>query len=100
MSAYLGYDWPVTVEFEPEALPDDLRALLSDLVTEATVLLARGERDAAMIRARVRRASNRLCAWLTESEHLEIPWHAHAALSLLAHTLHARMELRGVDVRG
>lgn len=100
VSAYLGYDRPITVEFDPEALPAELLALLSELATEATLLLACGERDAKVIRARVRSASDRLCAWLTAVERVEIPWHAHAALSLLAHTLHARMELRGVDVRG
>jgi hypothetical protein len=44
-AAYLGYAVAVIVEWDPSQLPDELRALLTELVTAATLQLAGGVRS-------------------------------------------------------
>lgn len=59
-AAYLGYVDAVNVEWNASLLPHDLRVLLADLVTVATLQLATGERSRDALRRRVRAAADRL----------------------------------------
>lgn len=99
-AAYLGYRVPVVVEWEVSRLPDELLALLEDLVTVATILLASGQRAREVIRRRVRDASDRLLEWLDTNEEASAPiaWIELTGLQMLANLLHRKLELEGTAV--
>jgi len=99
-AAYLGYRVTVNVEWEVPQLPDELRLLLQDLVTVATLELALGQRSRDAIRRRVREASDRLVDWLdTHEEAVEpIHWKDLTGLKALASLLHQKLELEGSAV--
>lgn len=100
VGAYLGYSIKVVVEWEPNALPEDLRLLLENLITVATLLLARGERARGVIRKSVKNASDELLEWLDEHEEnvRHIHWKDLTGLKMLAFGLHQSLELEGLDV--
>ena len=99
-AAYLGYCQTVNVTWEVGQLPDELRALLEDLVTTATLQLASGERSRDAIRRRVRDASDLLLVWLDTNEEAcdRIPWIELTGLQILASMLHQKLELEGSAV--
>ena len=96
-AAYLGYRVSVIVEWEVTQLPDELRALLEDLVTVATLQLAVGQRSRSAIRRRVREASDRLIDWLDMNEEAvqSIHWRDLTGLNMLANLLHQKLEFEG-----
>ncbi|HSO00198.1 MAG TPA: hypothetical protein VLS89_18025 [Candidatus Nanopelagicales bacterium] len=98
--AYLGYRVAVTVEWDVPQLPDELRVLLEDLVTAATLELTLGQRSRSAIRRRVRDASDRLLDWLDSHEHAVemLHWKDLTGLQMLASLLHQRLELEGTAV--
>lgn len=100
-AAYLGYCVAVNVEWEVAPLPDELRVLLQDLVTVATLQLAQGERSRDAIRRRVREASDQLVDWLDINEDAvaSIHWKELVGLKLLANILHRNLELEGHAVQ-
>jgi hypothetical protein len=101
VSAYLGYRVKVILEWEPERLPAELLVLLQDLVTEATLSLAGGERSPDTIRRRVRTASDRLLEWMDTNEEAtgSLAWTVNAGLQMLANLLHKDLVLEGAEIR-
>lgn len=99
-AAYLGYRVPVIVEWEVPQFPDELRVLLEDLVTAATLQLTLGQRSRDAIRRRVRDASDRLIDWLDRNEEAlaMIHWKDLTGLQMLANLLHQKLELEGTAV--
>ena len=99
-AAYLGYRVTVNVSWDVPPLPGALRALLQELVTVATLQLAKGERSRGGIRRRVREVSDRLLDWMDMhvDECSSIHWGDLAALQVLASLLHQKLELEGAAV--
>ncbi len=99
-SAYLGYCVKVNVTWDPDELPEELRQLLEELVTVATLRLASGERSRTTIRRHVKEVSDRLIDWVDMNEEacLSIKWIDLTALHMLANQLHDKLELEGVAV--
>jgi hypothetical protein len=99
-AAYLGYCVEVVVEWEVSRLPPELIALLEDLVTVATLLLASGERSRVALRRRVRDASDRLLEWLDTNEEASRSVHLNELMGLhmLANQLHETLALEGTAV--
>lgn len=100
VGAYLGYQVAVNLHWEVSDLPDPLHTLLTELVTAATLDLARGERSRDRIRTRVRTTSDRLLDWLDNNPDAcaSIPWIELTGLHVLATLLHRDLVLEGVDV--
>ncbi len=100
VGAYLGYRVTVNVTWELDAWPDELVPLLDDLVTVATLEVARGERSRGALRHRVRAASDRMVEWLDlhDDACAAIPWIDIAGLHQLASLLHMQMEFEGAAV--
>jgi|GEM_PF-3263343 len=100
VSAYLGYCVKVNVTWDPAILPEELRQLLEELVTAATLQLVSGERSRVAIRRQVRHISDRLLDWVDTNEGAckSIPWIELTALQMLANQLHQKLELEGVAV--
>lgn len=96
VGAYLGYRVPISVNWTLERLPADLVAMLSDLTTQGSCLVATGERSRSVVRARVRELSDRILDHLDREslEHDADQW----GLVLLATSLHRDLVLEGVDV--
>lgn len=100
-AAYLGYSVVVVVEWDVPPLPDELRVLLEDLVTIATLQLAAGQRSRNTIRRQVREASNQILEWLDLNEEeacAEINWPELTGLKMLANLLHQKLVLEGSSV--
>ena len=101
VGAYLGYDVLVVLEWEIPALPEPLSDLLTDLVTVATLQLARGERSVDAIRRHVAEASDRLVDWSTANEDdqcAHMHWKDLTGLRILASLLHRNLKLEGTAV--
>jgi hypothetical protein len=96
VAAYLGYHDAVIVEWDIPELPDELRALLAELVTTATLQLASGERSQSTIYRHVRDASNRLIDWYDQhQDDLSISERAIVGLHAFANQLYKRLVLKG-----
>lgn len=101
IGCYVGYAVKVNVGWSDDGLPDSLRALLIELVTCASRLLARGERSSDGLRRAVREASDALLTWWDEhpDEAEALPHGDQMALQHIASTLHARLTMHGTSVR-
>ncbi|MCA9682545.1 MAG: hypothetical protein KC457_10150, partial [Myxococcales bacterium] len=98
VAAYLGYNIAVNLEWDPSVLPPEVAATLRDLVTTATVMLARGERSRSAIGRAVREAANRLLE-AANAHRGQLELREHMGLAALANLLHQDMQLQGTEVQ-
>ncbi len=98
VAAYLGYREVVVVEWEVDRLPDEARALLAELVTTATLLLARGERSRDTLRRGVRDISNRVIEWASNHADPLFPWQELWGIQEIAVRLHRDLVFEGATV--
>lgn len=98
VAAYLGYHRPVIVEWTVDGLPDEVRAILRDIVTAATLNLESGVRSRSAVRRRVRDAYDAWIAWREDHDGDEdLPLLDRMGLSALSR-LYDGMELHGTEV--
>ncbi len=99
VSAYLGYHRPVIVEWTVDGLPDDVRAILRDIVTAATIDLESGVRSRSRIRRRVRDAYDAWILWREDHDgDQDLPLLDRMGLSALSR-LYDCMELHGTTIQ-
>jgi hypothetical protein len=60
---FVGYEGTLKVEWVPDAIPEGVRPLFTDLVTRTTRNLAAGVRDERALRAEVNRIAEDIAAW-------------------------------------
>lgn len=88
---FAGYESALIVEWDPDAIPLQIRGAFFELVTQTTLELARGVHDVTTIRRAARDAQAEVIAWCDEHPG-EAP-----GLEIMAQQLLARLVVRRAD---
>lgn len=67
-TCFVGYRGALIVEWNPDALPDDIRPRFIELITCTTRNLMAGVRDEKTLRARVNRIADDIADWCTKQD--------------------------------